>query len=52
MQTAVDAYRDPWEEGAAPATAGQFHGALPLVPLPQVPVRDGTASPARGGAMA
>jgi nitrite reductase (NADH) large subunit len=54
MQVAVDAYRDPWKEGAEPATEGQFHGALPLIPLPQVPVRDGSSSPAGlpGGAMA
>jgi nitrite reductase (NADH) large subunit len=57
MQVAIDAYRDPWTEGAEPATEGQFHGALPLIPLPQVPVRDGTASPhglpaVPGGAMA
>ena len=39
MQTAVDAYRDPWKEGEAPATEGQFRTALPLTVLPQVPVR-------------
>ena len=44
MQTAVDAYRDPWLEGREPATAGQFADALPLLPLPQVPVRDGSCS--------
>jgi nitrite reductase (NADH) large subunit len=36
---AVEAYRDPWLEGAEPATAGQFRPALPLVELPLVPVR-------------
>ncbi|MEV6878260.1 nitrite reductase large subunit NirB [Amycolatopsis sp. NPDC051128] len=46
MQTAVDAYVDPWTEGRAPATTGQFGDALPLIPLPQVPVRDGSSSPA------
>ena len=46
MRTAVDAYVDPWQEGAAPRTEGQFADALPLLPLPQVPVRDGSASPA------
>ena len=39
MQTAVDGYADPWLEGRAPRTEGQFAPALPLVPLPQVPVR-------------
>jgi nitrite reductase (NADH) large subunit len=46
MQTAVDAYVDPWTEGRAPATTGQFADALPLIPLPMVPVRDGSSSPA------
>jgi nitrite reductase (NADH) large subunit len=44
LQTAVDGYVDPWTEGAAPVTPGQFAGALPLVPLPIVPVRDGASS--------
>ena len=39
MQESIDAYRDPWQEGAAPATPGQFRTALPLEVLPQVPVR-------------
>jgi nitrite reductase (NADH) large subunit len=39
MQKAVDAYRDPWKEGEAPTTEGQFRTALPLTVLPQVPVR-------------
>jgi nitrite reductase (NADH) large subunit len=39
MQASVDAYRDPWREGQEPATVGQFRTSLPLVPLPQVPVR-------------
>jgi nitrite reductase (NADH) large subunit len=47
MQTAVDAYADPWKD--APAT-GRFADALPLIPLPIVPVRDGSSSP--NGAMA
>jgi nitrite reductase (NADH) large subunit len=42
MQTAVDAYQDPWKEAAA---EGRFATSLPLIPLPQVPVRDGTSSP-------
>ncbi|MGI8815828.1 MAG: nitrite reductase large subunit NirB [Pseudonocardia sp.] len=45
MQIAVDAYVDPWTEGRAPATSGQFADALPLIPLPLVPVRDGSSSP-------
>ncbi len=39
MQTAVDGYKDPWQEGATPATPGQFRTSLPLEVLPQVPVR-------------
>jgi nitrite reductase (NADH) large subunit len=39
MQKAVDAYSDPWKEGEAPATEGQFRTSLPLTVLPQVPVR-------------
>ena len=39
MQRSVDAYRDPWQDGKKPATPGQFRSALPLLPLPQVPVR-------------
>ncbi|MGY1634863.1 nitrite reductase large subunit NirB [Geodermatophilus sp. SYSU D01186] len=40
MQRSVDAYRDPWgQDGGEPATPGQFRPALPLVPLPKVPVR-------------
>jgi nitrite reductase (NADH) large subunit len=53
VQAAVDAYVDPWREGRTPATSGQFADALPLIPLPQVPVRDGSSSPAGvDGAMA
>ena len=44
IQTAVDAYVDPWAEGRTPATPGQFSDALPLIPLPIVPVRDGSSS--------
>ncbi|MET1007020.1 MAG: nitrite reductase large subunit NirB [Propionibacteriaceae bacterium] len=39
MQKTVDAYVDPWTDGANPATPGQFRTALPLEVLPQVPVR-------------
>jgi nitrite reductase (NADH) large subunit len=39
MQESIDAYSDPWQEGAVPATPGQFRTALPLEVLPQVPVR-------------
>ncbi len=39
MQHAIDGYRDPWLEGAAPATPGQFRTSLPLEVLPKVPVR-------------
>jgi nitrite reductase (NADH) large subunit len=39
MQKSVDSYRDPWQDGEKPATPGQFRTSLPLIPLPQVPVR-------------
>jgi nitrite reductase (NADH) large subunit len=39
MQKAVEAYRDPWKDGAEPVTPGQFRTSLPLTVLPQVPVR-------------
>ena len=39
MQQSVDSYADPWQEGREPRTSGQFADALPLIPLPQVPVR-------------
>jgi nitrite reductase (NADH) large subunit len=38
MQDAVDAYHDPWQDGRDPRP-GQFADNLPLIPLPQVPVR-------------
>jgi nitrite reductase (NADH) large subunit len=39
MQKSVDAYQDPWADGREPVTEGQFRTSLPLLPLPQVPVR-------------
>jgi nitrite reductase (NADH) large subunit len=40
LQRSVDAYTDPWgQDGRTPATPGQFRPSLPLVALPQVPVR-------------
>ena len=39
MPASIDNYKDPWLEGAAPATPGQFRTSLPLEVLPQVPVR-------------
>ena len=39
MQKSVDAYRDPWQDGREPASVGQFRPSLPLLALPQVPVR-------------
>jgi nitrite reductase (NADH) large subunit len=39
MQESVDSYRDPWREGRDPVEAGQFRTSLPLIALPQVPVR-------------
>ncbi|GLZ51222.1 nitrite reductase large subunit NirB [Actinomycetospora sp. NBRC 106378] len=46
MQEAVDAYVDPWAADQQEATPGQFHDALPLIPLPQVPVRASEGAPA------
>ncbi|GAA2611495.1 nitrite reductase large subunit NirB [Paractinoplanes durhamensis] len=39
MTASVGAYRDPWKERTEPATPGQFRTSLPLIVLPQVPVR-------------
>jgi nitrite reductase (NADH) large subunit len=39
MAKSVAAYRDPWLDGREPVTEGQFRSSLPLLPLPQVPVR-------------
>jgi len=39
MAKSVAAYRDPWQDGCEPVTEGQFRSSLPLLPLPQVPVR-------------
>ena len=39
MQKSIDAYEDPWKESSHPVTEGQFSNSLPLIPLPQVPVR-------------
>ncbi len=39
MAKSVAAYRDPWLDGKQPASEGQFRASLPLLPLPQVPVR-------------
>jgi nitrite reductase (NADH) large subunit len=38
MQAAIDAYRDPWQDGREPSGPGQFANNLPLLPLPIVPV--------------
>ncbi len=39
MQKSIDGYRDPWRDGREPRSEGQFRSALPLLPLPTVPVR-------------
>ena len=39
MQISVDGYRDPWLQREKPLSPAQFESALPLLPLPQVPVR-------------
>ena len=52
MQTSVEAYRDPWLEGRQPVTNSQFADSLPLIPLPQVPIRNGSSASARNGVAA
>jgi nitrite reductase (NADH) large subunit len=39
MQKSVDSYRDPWGEDRKPNASTNFRSSLPLIPLPQVPVR-------------
>ncbi|WP_308214773.1 nitrite reductase large subunit NirB [Williamsia maris] len=39
VTAAVGQYRDPWEERVEPRSPAQFVSALPLLPLPRVPVR-------------
>jgi nitrite reductase (NADH) large subunit len=39
MQKSIDSYRDPWCEARNSAAPNQFRSSLPLIPLPQVPVR-------------
>ena len=51
IDAACRAYRDPWKERNDPAVPGQFRTSLPLLPLPQVPVRDGSTS-VGGGSVA
>src|SRR6516165_739596 len=39
MQKSVDSYRDPWSESQNSPAPNHFRSSLPLLPLPQVPVR-------------
>ncbi|BCZ21346.1 nitrite reductase large subunit NirB [Mycobacterium senriense] len=39
MQKSVDAYRDPWANSRNALNSSEFRSSLPLIPLPQVPVR-------------
>jgi nitrite reductase (NADH) large subunit len=39
LRASIATYRDPWQEGAVPATPGQFNPSLPLLPLPTVPAK-------------
>ncbi|MFI6430847.1 nitrite reductase large subunit NirB [Rhodococcus oryzae] len=39
MAIAIAGYRDPWQERTEPKSPAQFVPSLPLLPLPQVPVR-------------
>jgi nitrite reductase (NADH) large subunit len=40
IAASVAAYKDPWKERVEQATPGQFRPSLPLIVLPQVPVRE------------
>ena len=48
IDAACRAYKDPWKERNDPAVPGQFRTSLPLLALPQVPVRDGSTSVSGG----
>jgi nitrite reductase (NADH) large subunit len=48
IDAACRAYKDPWKERSDPAVPGQFRTSLPLLPLPQVPIRDGSTSVSGG----
>lgn len=39
MQKSVDSYRDPWSGTRNRLESNQFRPSLPLIPLPQVPLR-------------
>lgn len=39
IQKSIDSYRDPWAESRNPVIPNQFQTSLPLIPLPQVPIR-------------
>lgn len=39
MQKSVDSYRDPWSRERTADAENNFRTSLPLIPLPQVPVR-------------
>ena len=39
IEEAVAGYVDPWLDRETPKSPAQFESALPLLPLPQVPVR-------------
>ncbi len=39
MQKSVDSYRDPWDKSQNLVTPNRFRTSLPLIALPQVPVR-------------
>lgn len=39
IEDSVAGYRDPWQDRTEPRSPAQFTSALPLLPLPRVPVR-------------